>query len=121
MTICQLKNETDFVEWLVLAFTDVMFITITTRNTYNETAHTQVFLLKIKCELDNVASMKASEHNKWIVSVQTPDQGEKRDHVEITTARNEELTGSRWGICFCQNPELLSLVLLFLLLLLFAS
>lgn len=39
--------------------------------------------------------MKAREHNKWLFTVQTPDQGEKREHVEITTARNEELDGSR--------------------------
>ncbi len=56
---------------------------------------TQVFVLKIKCELDNVASMQADENNKWILTMQSPDEGERREHVEVTKARNEELVGSR--------------------------
>lgn len=52
-------------------------------------------MLKVKCELDNVSTMKADENNKWIITVQTPDEGERREHVEITRARNEELDGSR--------------------------
>eukprot|EP00903_Cladosiphon_okamuranus_P010819 g10221.t1 len=54
-----------------------------------------VFVLKIKCELDNVASMQADENNKWILTMQSPDEGERREHVEVTKARNEELEGSR--------------------------
>lgn len=57
--------------------------------------HVQVFVLKIKCELDNVASMQADENNKWILTMQSPDEGERREHVEVTKARNEELDGSR--------------------------
>lgn len=52
-------------------------------------------MLKIKCELDNVASMQADENNKWILTMQSPDEGEQREHVEVTKARNEELDGSR--------------------------
>ncbi|CAB1110939.1 unnamed protein product [Ectocarpus sp. CCAP 1310/34] len=54
-----------------------------------------VFVLKVKCELDNVASMQADENNKWILTMQSPDAGERREHVEVTKARNEELDGSR--------------------------
>eukprot|EP00904_Undaria_pinnatifida_P001206 jgi/Undpi1/11086/HiC_scaffold_30.g13384.m1 len=39
--------------------------------------------------------MKADENNKWIVTMQSPDAGERREHVEVTRARNEELVGSR--------------------------
>ncbi|CAN0216261.1 unnamed protein product [Laminaria digitata] len=39
--------------------------------------------------------MKADENNKWIVTMQSPDEGERREHVEVTRARNEELVGSR--------------------------
>lgn len=55
-------------------------------------------MLKIKCELDNVASMQADENNKWILTMQSPDEGEKREHVEVTKARNEELDGSRYSV-----------------------
>ena len=55
----------------------------------------QVFVLKVKCELDNVGSMKADENNKWIFTMQSPDGGQRREHVEVTRARNEELVGSR--------------------------
>lgn len=55
----------------------------------------KVFVLKIKCELDNVASMQADEYNKWILTVQSPDESDRREHVEVTRARNEELDGSR--------------------------
>lgn len=54
-----------------------------------------MFLLKIRCDLDNVAAMTADKNNKWIITVQTPDQGERREHVEVTRARDEELVGSR--------------------------
>lgn len=55
----------------------------------------EVFVLKVKCEMDNVASLQADQNNKWIVSVRSPDESERRDHVEITRARNEEVEGSR--------------------------
>lgn len=52
-------------------------------------------MLKVKCELDNVASMKADENNKWILTMQSPDEAERREHVEVSRVRNEELDGSR--------------------------
>lgn len=39
--------------------------------------------------------MKAGDNNKWLVTMQSPDEGERREHVEVTRARNEELDGSR--------------------------
>ncbi|CAM9387385.1 unnamed protein product [Choristocarpus tenellus] len=53
------------------------------------------FILKVKCELDNVASMKADENNMWFITLQSPDESEIREFVEVTRARNEELAGSR--------------------------
>ncbi|CAN0130666.1 unnamed protein product [Ascophyllum nodosum] len=39
--------------------------------------------------------MKANDNNKWIMTVQSPDESDRREHVEVTRARIEELDGTR--------------------------
>ncbi|CAM9359797.1 unnamed protein product [Discosporangium mesarthrocarpum] len=54
-----------------------------------------IFVLYVKCDMENVASMKADQLNKWMLTVESPDKSERREGVEVTRARNEELDGSR--------------------------